>query len=169
MAVAARKIDSELRYAPATRVYSQGAAAPALAPEAPRPVREAQPRQAPKAAPAPGRARVARAVKPRPQVSAGRLLFVTLAILAGAALLIILLVRYAMISQDYAVVNGIKTDIEEIQREIDALNVELSAAVSLEDARAAALEAGMGYPTAEQIIRIQGAQKAQAGGQAAPE
>lgn len=165
MAVAAKKLDNELRYAPATRVYAQGSAAPALEPQERqrpqvKPGRQVSPVQA---------TRIARSVCPRPRVSPGRLMFVTLAIMAGSALMIITLVRYAMITQEYTVVNETREQIEESGREIAALKVQLNAAVSLEEARAAALEAGMGYPTAEQIIRIQGGQQAQSGGQTAPE
>jgi len=83
--------------------------------------------------------------------------------------MILILVRYAMISQEYVVVNETKELIEESSREIAALKVQLNTAVCLEEARAAALEAGMGYPTAEQIIRIQRGQQAQSGGRTAPE
>lgn len=166
MAVAARKTDSKLRYAPATRVYTQGAAAPALEPaQRERPDETLRRRQAS----AVRATRVERAVRPRPRVSAGRMLFITLGILAGAALLLIILVRYAMISQEYALVNETKAQIEESEGEIAALKVQLNAVVSLEKARAAALAAGMGYPTAEQIVRIPGEDKAQSGGQTAPE
>lgn len=159
MAVAAKKLDNELRYAPATRVYTQDSAAPALEPQV-KPGRQVSPAQA---------TRIARSARPRPKVSPGRLMFVTLAIMTGSALMIITLVRYAMITQEYAVVNETREQIEESGREIAALKVQLNAAVSLEEARAAALEAGMGYPTAEQIIRIQGGQQAQSGGRTAPE
>ncbi len=167
MAVAAKKLDNERRYAPAaTRVYAQSAAAPALAPNP-----QAQPQAAPRPTIAsPARAtRIARAAQPRPRVSPGRLLFTTLGIMAGAALMILILVRYAMISQEYALVNDTKEQIEASGREIAALKVQLNAAVSLDEARAAALAAGMGYPTADQIVRIQGEDKAQTGGQTAPE
>lgn len=168
MAVAARKLDldNERRYAPAaTRVYTQGASAPALKPE------EAERPQAPaRPAPAPARAtRIARAPEVRPKVSPGKLMILTLGIMAGAALMILSLVRYAMISQEYAVINDVKKQITQSEREIAALKVQLNAAVSLEEARAAALAAGMGYPKAEQIIRIRGNEQVQGGGQTAPE
>ena len=102
-------------------------------------------------------------------MDAGRLLFTTMGVLSVAALLIILLVRYAIISQEYAVVNEIRDQIVACSREIDILNVQLNAAVSLEEAREAALEAGMGYPQADQIGRIQGTEPSLAGGQAAPQ
>ena len=162
MAVAAKKVENELRYAPATRVYSQSAAAPAQQP-ADSPALPAEQRLKPDKS-----ARTDPVARPRPAVNAGRIFLVTLSVLAGAALLILILVRYAMICQEYAVVNDLKEKIEESQREVAALNVQLNAAVSLEEARAAALEAGMEYPTAEQIIRIQADGKAQSGGQSAP-
>ena len=84
-------------------------------------------------------------------------------------MLIILLVRYALIRPEYAVVNEIRDQIVACNREIDILNVQLNAAVSLEEAREAALEAGMGYPQADQIVRIQGTEPSLAGGQAAPQ
>lgn len=167
MAVAARKLDNERRYNPAaTRVYAQGAAAPSLKP-AERELPQTPPRG--KAASPAQATRIARAASIRPRVSPGRLLFVTLGVMAAAAVMILTLVRYAMISQEYAVVNETKGQIEESGREIAALKVQLNAAVSLEQARAAALAAGMGYPTAEQIVRIAGGKQVQAGGQSAPE
>ena len=157
MAIAARKTESQLRYAPRTRVYVQGAACPAA-----EPFGEAAPVHSHTAAKPAG---------PRGNlyVDAGRLLFTTMGVLSVAALLIILLVRYAIISQEYAVVNEIRDQIVACNREIDILNVQLNAAVSLEEAREAALEAGMGYPQADQIVRIQGTEPSLAGGQAAPQ
>lgn len=166
MAIAARKTESQLRYAPRTRVYAQGAACPAAEPVG-------QPRPKPghgAARPAgPRVTRIARQPKVNLYVDAGRLLFTTMGVLSAAALLIILLVRYAIISQEYAVVNQIREQIVACNREIDILNVQLNAAVSLDQAREAALEAGMGYPQADQIVRIQGAEPSLAGGQAAPQ
>ena len=165
MAIAARKTESQLRYAPRTRVYVQGPACPAAEPYG-------------EAMPAPGSAarqpagprvtRIARKPQTRIYVDAGRLLFSTMGVLSIAALLIILLVRYAIISQEYAVVNEIRDQIVACNREIDILNVQLNAAVSLDEAREAALEAGMGYPKADQIVRIQATEPSLSGGQAAP-
>lgn len=165
MAIAARKTESQLRYAPRTRVYAQGAACPAAKPYG-------APASAPgrKAQPAPPRVtRIARQPKASLYVDAGKLLFTTMGVLSVAALLIILLVRYAIISQEYAVVNETREQIEACAREIDILNVQLNAAVSLDQAREAALEAGMGYPQADQIVRIQVTEPSLAGGQAAPQ
>ena len=166
MAIEARKTESQLRYAPRTRVYVQGAACPAA-----EPFGEAAPVHSHTAAkPAgPRVTRIARQPRGNLYVDAGRLLFTTMGVLSVAALLIILLVRYAIISQEYAVVNEIRDQIVACNREIDILNVQLNAAVSLEEAREAALEAGMGYPQADQIVRIQGTEPSLAGGQAAPQ
>ena len=166
MAVAARKLDNERRYAPAvTRVYAQGAAAPALEPE-----ERAQPKAPPRQKANPARAtRIARAPQKYVTVNPGKIMITTLATMAGAALMILILVRYAIISQEYSMVNDTREQIAQSGQEIAALKVQLNAAVSMEDARAAALAAGMGYPSADQIVRIQGDNKAQTGGQSDPE
>ena len=167
MAIAARKTDDALRYAPATRVYSQAEANPAAEPPVRRPPQPSPVR--PSRKPGSPATRVARQAKPSAFAGLGRLLLITMSVLTGAALLIMLLVRYAIISQEYAVVNELKDDIVQYQQEIEMLNVQLNGAVTLEEAREAALAAGMGYPTAEQIVRITGQDQAQAGGQTAPE
>jgi len=83
-----------------------------------------------------------------------RSLLTTIGVLAAAAAVLLLLVRYAAITEQYAVVNDLKAVIEENERALTELNVELNSAVSLQQAREAALQAGLGYPSAEQIVRI---------------
>ena len=77
MAIAARKTESQLRYAPRTRVYAQGAACPAAEPVG-------QPRPKPghgAARPAgPRVTRIARQSKVNLYVDAGRLLFTTMVV-----------------------------------------------------------------------------------------
>ncbi|MDR0841079.1 MAG: hypothetical protein LBN26_06815 [Christensenellaceae bacterium] len=153
MAIAARKQDSELRYAPTTRVYSY-AAEPAAAPEA-KPQGQTAPQGRPASA-AHKKTRMAAPHKPgaQPQVSAGKALFTTLCVIACAGLLLMILVRYAMITQEYVKVNDLKETIAQTDLEIAALGVQLNTEVSFEEARAAALAAGMGYPMPEQIVHI---------------
>ena len=50
--------------------------------------------------------------------------------------------------------NDLKDGIAESERNIAALNVQLNNALNIDAAREAALAAGLGYPTAEQIVRV---------------
>ena len=78
------------------------------------------------------------------------------AVLAAAAAILLVMVRYSDIAVQYAVVNDYKTTIEENNRTLAELEVRLNSAVSLEEAREAALAAGLGYPAASQIVSIDG-------------
>ena len=75
--------------------------------------------------------------------------------MAVAAVLLLMLVRYAAIAEQYSVVNDMKATIEENQRNLAELKVKLNSAVTLEKARDAALSAGMSYPAADQIVKIE--------------
>ena len=140
MAVAARKIDTEYVYAgsPAMRVYThrvqRAEEAPALQQE------EAQ----------------QPAAKPAHSYGLMHKLLTTCAVLAAAAAILLVMVRYSDIAVQYAVVNDYKTTIEENNRTLAELEVRLNSAVSLEEAREAALAAGLGYPAASQIVSIDG-------------
>lgn len=83
-------------------------------------------------------------------------LLTTCAILAAAAATLLVMLRYADIAVQYAMVNDYKTTIEENDRTLAELEVRLNSAVSLEEAREAALAAGLGYPAASQIVSIDG-------------
>ena len=133
MAVAARKLDNDYVYARSStmRVYTHRMPAEADTPQA---EAVAQP-----------------AVKPR--YSPLQRLAVTCGILMSA---IAILVRYATITEQYAVVNQYKNTIEENKRTLDRLEVRLNSAVNLDEAREAALAAGLGYPAASQIVKIDG-------------
>ena len=142
MAVAARKIDTEYVYAgsPAMRVYTH---------RVPRAEEAAVAQQQEQAQEQP-------ASKPAHSYSLIQKLLTTCAILAAAAAVLLVMVRYADIAVQYAVVNEHKTTIEENNRTLAELEVRLNSAVSLEEAREAALAAGLGYPAASQIVSIDG-------------
>jgi len=142
MAVAARKIDTEYVYAgsPAMRVYTHRVP---RAEEAPVAQQQEQAQEQP-------------ASKPAHSYSLIQKLLTTCAILAAAAAVLLVMVRYADIAVQYAVVNEHKTTIEENNRTLAELEVRLNSAVSLEEAREAALAAGLGYPAASQIVSIDG-------------
>ena len=53
-------------------------------------------------------------------------------------------------------VNQYKNTIEENKRTLDRLEVRLNSAVNLDEARETALAAGLGYPAASQIVKIDG-------------
>ena len=94
------------------------------------------------------------AVKPR--YSPLQRLAVTCGILMSAIAILAIMVRYATITEQYAVVNQYKNTIEENKRTLDRLEVRLNSAVNLDEAREAALAAGLGYPAASQIVKIDG-------------
>ena len=149
MAVAARKVQNEYVYTHSStmRVYTHRAAQAA-------PQVQSEPQH--KAA-------------ERPAQGLGILkkLAVTCCILVAAVTMLLILMRYAMITEQYAVVNEYKQTIEENQRTLTELEVKLNSAVSLEEAREAALAAGLGYPSVSQIVTINGA--AYAGTQLSPQ
>ena len=136
MAVAARKLDNDYVYARSStmRVYTHRMPAEADTPQA---EAVAQP-----------------AVKPR--YSPLQRLAVTCGILMSAIEILAIMVRYATITEQYAVVNQYKNTIEENKRTLDRLEVRLNSAVNLDEAREAALAAGLGYPAASQIVKIDG-------------
>ncbi|MDO5110728.1 MAG: hypothetical protein Q4E65_00320 [Clostridia bacterium] len=141
MAIAAREIQGEYAYMPATRVYSHAAVLRAVREEKARCAREAQ--------------RQARAAQNKAAREAAlRRLFMIVTVAVAAASMLLVLIRYSKINNAYAEVNQLKKDIETTKLEIKSLNVELNSAVSLEEARDAATEAGLGYPKADQIITI---------------
>lgn len=74
-----------------------------------------------------------------------------------AAVMILLVLRYAQIATAYSNINSIKDDIEESQRRITELEVQLDEAVSIDEARLAAARSGLNYPTADQIVTVNGA------------
>jgi hypothetical protein len=144
MAVAARREAREY-YAPVTRVYSHSAAstAPAIDPNI-----YGHPEQAPK---------IDREAERRARLLKKHRLLLRLAsvcaVLAALSALLFIMVRYEKISGEYAAVNELKKDIEETRLNLDALNVSLQYAVTLDEARAAAERLGMVYPQAGQFVR----------------
>ncbi len=119
MAVAARKLDNDYVYARSStmRVYTHRMPAEADTPQA---EAVAQP-----------------AVKPR--YSPLQRLAVTCGILMSAIAILAIMVRYATITEQYAVVNQYKNTIEENKRALDRLEVRPNSAVNLDEAREAAL------------------------------
>ena len=111
MAVAARKLDNDYVYARSStmRVYTHRMPAEADTPQA---EAVAQP-----------------AVKPR--YSPLQRLAVTCGILMSAIAILAIMVRYATITEQYAVVNQYKNTIEENKRTLDRLEVRLNSAVNL--------------------------------------
>lgn len=159
MAIAARK--DEYIYAP-SRVYSHSRAAVAEAlpenaqEEVPRP---AQPelKTVPQRTRQPAvKTRIHRGVSVRqrrkqrtlPRVLSVGCVFIMAAILIGV------IMRYSMITLAYSNINDLEDQIAESERNIAALNVQLNSAIDLNAARETALAAGLGYPTAEQIVTV---------------
>ncbi|MDD4075881.1 MAG: hypothetical protein PHC80_07300 [Eubacteriales bacterium] len=141
MAIAARQMQNDYAYMPATRVYSHAAVMRAVREEKERSEREAK--------------REARAAQNRvAREAALRRFFMIVTVAVAAAAMLLVLIRYSQINNAYAEVNRLKTEIESTKLEIKSLNVELNSAVSLEEARDAATEAGLGYPKADQIIKV---------------
>lgn len=159
MATAASK--TKYAYAP-SRVYSYSSAALAEA------LPEYEPARGPERAPQrpvpkahPGRqTRVNRETKPsvkRKQRFMPKLLSVG-AVFVAAAVLIFMIVRYAMITAEWAGVNALQADIAQRERRIAELEVQLEEAADLVAAKETALEAGLNYPAAEQIVGVGGAE-----------
>ena len=136
MAVAARKLDNDYVYARSStmRVYTH---------------------RMPAADDATQTEAVAQPVA-KPRYSPLQRLAVTCGILMSAIAILAIMVRYATITEQYAVVNQYKNTIEENKRTLDRLEVRLNSAVNLDEAREAALAAGLGYPAASQIVKIDG-------------
>lgn len=155
MAVAAKK--AEYLYAP-SRVYSQSRASTAEAlPQAAPQQQEAAPQQPARTKEPAVKTRVHKGPSPRqlrkqrilPKVASIACIFIAAAVLIGV------IVRYSAITLAHSAVNQLTDDIAESERNIAALNVQLNNALSIEAARETAQEAGLWYPTAEQIVHVQ--------------
>lgn len=146
-------------YAP-SRVYSYSRAA--TAEKLPYEEAESIPAQIPRAEPkrhAAPKTRIMReatTAQKRKQRTLPKLISVT-GVLVIAAVMIGLVFRYASIASAYRTVNSTQKKIEESQRRITELEVQLDEAVSLDEAMLAAAQAGLNYPTAEQIVEVNGA------------
>jgi len=68
-----------------------------------------------------------------------------------AGMILFTLSGYERISRAYADINTLNDEIEDIELHISELNVSIECAVTIEQAEAAALAAGMTYPTRAQI------------------
>lgn len=146
MAVTAKK-NEVYEYAP-TRVYSYSRSAAAVAePQRKEPAQKngKKPEQ---------KQKTRAAVQAKPQIKRAVLSMTAVAMVAAVMLFVI--TRYAAINKSYSALNEMKDNITAIEQEIEMLNVKLNTSVSLEAARAAAVEAGMGYPTEEQVVNLNG-------------
>lgn len=143
MAVAAKKMQYEYGYAPATRVYSQTQQAAVR--------KTATPEQE-------TRTRVERSTAPRvkPAKKSAKKLLALMCVGVTAAVMVVLLIRYAQIAESYSQVNELRDEIAYSEQRIATLNVELNSVISIDAARDAAISAGMGYPMADQIVRVSG-------------
>ncbi len=140
MAVAAKKLQYEYGV-PTTRVYSHAA----------------QSMEAAARRDATCGTRTERSAAPRAHTKGtGKKLAALVCVGITVAVLAVLLLRYARITECYAAVNSLNESIEESERSIAALNVELNSVIDIDAARETALAAGLGYPTADQIVRISG-------------
>ena len=157
MAATAKKAQNV--YAP-SRVYSYSRAATAekLSYEEAESIPAQIPRAEPKRHAAP-RTRIIREATPaqkRKQRTMPKLVSV-IGVLTIAAILIGLVLRYAAITSAYSKVNAMEAKIEESRRRITELEVQLDEAVTLDEARSTALEEGLNYPNAGQIVKVNGA------------
>jgi|GEM_PF-5214620 len=135
-------------YAQSTRVYAptRGANAYAYA--------EALPKREPEARPAPKpRPRPQPRAKEQKHLSAACRFALVFTIAAVAVAMLFVMYRYSLIAGEYQKVNTLKEQITESQLRVNALNVKLQCAVSIDDAQAAAKRLGMTYPTASQFVR----------------
>ncbi len=161
MAAAANK--NKYAYAP-SRVYSY--ARTAVAEALPEYEPEGSPREPRRPAPSPVRrthpsaqTRLRRDASPsakRKQRFLPKLFSVT-AVFMMAAMLIYIIIRYASITAEWSKATDTQALIDESRRRITQLEVQLDAAADIEAARQAAREAGMDYPSAEQIVEVKGA------------
>ena len=71
-----------------------------------------------------------------------------------AGMLVFVLSGYERISRAYADVNALNEEIELANLRIVGLDVEIECAVTIQDARQAAENAGMQYPEPEQLVRL---------------
>lgn len=143
MAVAARKLDYEYYDLPATRVYSH------VRPIEDAPVKTAKQRNE-------EHRQVLRTKHRAAQKEALRRLTMLMNIAVAASAILLILSRYNLITLEYQKVNELRDDISSIELEIKALNVQFNSVTSLVDAKAAATAAGMRYPTASQIVVVEG-------------
>ena len=68
-----------------------------------------------------------------------------------AAMVVFILSGYERITRAYADINTLTNEIDKVNLHISELNVSIECAVTIEQSEEAALEAGMIYPTQEQI------------------
>ncbi|MBQ9832928.1 MAG: hypothetical protein IJO48_04260 [Clostridia bacterium] len=145
MAVTAKKNDN-YEYAP-TRVYSysRSSTAPAVEPAV-------KPKQNTGEKKAPVKQKKT-AVNNKPHIL--KTVVSVSAVAAIAAVMIFVITRYAAINSAYAAVNDLKDNITKLEQDIETLNVQLNTSVNIEAAREAALNAGMGYPAADQVVSLE--------------
>ncbi|MEL7609005.1 MAG: hypothetical protein AAGU74_05825 [Bacillota bacterium] len=153
MAVAAGQANKDY-YAPSGYAYTSTAATAAQpAYEPSRPAR--RPAPAPQPRPRQPERTPGYRVRPDAQsaISPLRKAAMIFGIMGVSAALLLVLARYARISDEYSVVNDLKSQIAEQDRNIETLNVALEFAMTIQEADAAAKESGMNYPSADQIVK----------------
>ncbi len=137
-------------HVPATKIYAPTRGSLAYAPGIPAPQQQPDPvREQPRPQPM-HTARTAAA----PRFSTIGKAAIVFSCLLVAAMFLVVLFRYEKISAQYTTVNGLKSQIEETQLRLKALNVQLQCAVSIDDAREAAQNVGMTYPDASQFVPV---------------
>ncbi len=146
MAVTAKKNDI-YEYAP-TRVYSYSRSSTAVA----EPQRREHEQSGGNQTKQKQKQKTSAFVKAKPQFK--RAVISMSAVAAVAAVVLFVVMRYAAINESYSAINEMKDNITAIEQEIEMLNVKLNTSVSIEAAREAALNAGMGYPTEEQVVSL---------------
>ncbi|MDO4568405.1 MAG: hypothetical protein Q4B99_05525 [Clostridia bacterium] len=140
MAVAAN-LKTE-RNAPVTVVYRDGAIpAQRPAPARPSPRRKAQPQPS---------TRVRRAPDPKLKLKLATIALVMISGIMAAALL----AGYALVNSAHMDVNQMKQENAQVQLRLEELSTQIEQSVDFSAVREAALERGMGYPTAEQVAPV---------------
>lgn len=137
--------------ASSTRVYSPtyGTSAYAYAERAAAVPQPVQPERRPEQ-----QQRVQEKRRQKPQLSAGTKAALVFGILLMTCAGLFTIFRYHSIARQYAEVNALHADIENIELRIRELNVALECAVNIEDAKQAAQQSGMTYPAASQYVRV---------------
>lgn len=149
MAVTGKRNDT-YEYA-TTRLYSYSRSSTALA-ESVSPVRK---ETAPKTkTEEKTKQKTAPQTKAKPKLQVKKAAAVIGAAALAVSLSVLITTRYSAISSSCVALSKMQSQINSIKQEIEMLDIKLSTSVSLEAAREAAVNAGMDYPTEEQIVDL---------------
>lgn len=88
----------------------------------------------------------------KPRLSAGCRLSVFVSMVLLSATLLFVVFRYSMVAAEYAKVNELQANIEDVQLRIRSLNVNLECAVNIQQIKDKAQSWGMDYPMASQYV-----------------